>query len=150
MGFSPQDTARELILSLRAAHVECEGILAMSTTESVNGIKNRVEAICTYMAKAQTALSTLQSAFDNATIATRVANHIEPSPADLPAAWTTARNAFYAMADDYAANVMTDMGAPWVFNGTTRRHEVKTYNPFTPANFTANVTALRNALAVFY
>ena len=149
MAFSPQDEARTMIQSLRLAHAEATIIAAMSNSELVITVKNKVEAVCNQMAKAAASLSTLQSAFTNQVIATRIAEHLEPSPADLVASYSAARTAFTTMADDYGTNVLPDMGSPWSWDAVTRSHDPATYNIDSTANFRGNVTALRDALAVF-
>lgn len=149
MTFSPQDTAKEMIIGLRTAHAETESLIAFGTSESVVSIKNKVEAISTYIKKAQTALALLQTAFTNTQIATRVADHLEPSPASLTTSYSAAIAAWQTMADDYGANVMPDMGAPWVWDAVNRKHDTAFYNISTPTNFRANLVALRDALADF-
>lgn len=149
MAFSPQDTARSMIQSLRSAHATADILATASGVMEARVVKDRVESICRSMNAAHDALNTLQTRFDNATIASRIANHLEPAPADLAAAYTTARQAWIAMADDYGTVVLADMGSPWTWDSANRAHQDALYDIDRTANFRSNIIALRDALAVF-
>ena len=148
MSFSPQDTARQMIRSLRNAYAGCYWLGSQQEIQVLT-ITERIEQIRANMDAAHTALQTLQASFTNTVIATKVAEHIEPAPADLPAAYTAARTAVLAMLDDYGANVIPLLPWPYTWNATTRVHDPATYNIDTPTNFKTNIIAARDALEVF-
>ena len=149
MTYSPQDTARAMIQWLRAAHTTSNQLANSSGNLNVRLVRDQVETICQAMISADNALSTLQTAFDNATIASRISNHLEPAPADLPAAYTAARAAWQTMADDYGTNVLGNMGGSWTWDAVNRKHVDAVYDIDSTANFRTNLAALRDALAVF-
>lgn len=149
MSFSPQETARSLIGALREAHRVSNEMAVAGGVMETNACKAQVEYICSSMNKAHAALQLLQTAYSNAVIATRIADHIEPAPADLAASYTAARNAWITMANNYGSVVLPDMGSPWTWNTTARTHGNALYDIDRTANFRANIIALRDALAVF-
>ena len=148
MGFSPQDTARNMVQYLRSAH-RLSSQLASATVLNVRTIQNTMETLSGSMGNAHNALNTLQSSFDNTTIASRIANHLEPAPADLQSSYTAARNNWFTLADDYGSVVLPDMGSSWTWDAVNRRHIEATYDLTTTTNFLTNAAALRDALVVF-
>ncbi|HSH00478.1 MAG TPA: hypothetical protein VLB27_10530 [candidate division Zixibacteria bacterium] len=138
-----------MVVALRTAHRSASSVLTGPNLIVTTTLKDQVESICRQMIAAHASLSELQTAFDNATIAARIANHLEPSPADLAAAYTAARQAWFAMANDYGAVVLPDMGSPWDWNAVDRVHSPAVYDIDSTANFRTNLTTLRDALAVF-
>lgn len=145
--FSPLDTGRTMIQQLRAAYQGCYW-LGSQQNLAVETIQSRVEAISQNMKNAADALTTLQSAYSNPVIATKVAEHIEPAPADLSAAYVAARDAVYAMLDDYGTNVLPVLPSK-SWDAVNRVHTQATYNIDTPANFKTNIITARDALEVF-
>ena len=148
MSFSPQDTARGMLRALRASYDGCywlgsqQAIPVLTTTQRVDQIRTNMDA-------AHAALLTLQGAFTNAVIAAKVAEHFEPPPADLPAAYTAARTAVLAMLDDYGTVVIPLLPWPYTWDATNRLHVEVSYNIDTPTNFKTNIIAARDALEVF-
>lgn len=149
MAFSPQETARALISNLRSAHASADELATAVDNVSIAVVQQRIESICSAMNGAHSHLQTLQGSFDNATIAARVANHLEPAPADIPAAYTTARSAWITMADHYGNTVIHDMATPWVWMAVDRKHGPRAYNLDSTPEFRPNLVALRDALAAF-
>lgn len=145
--FSPHETGRALIQSLRQAY-NLTYWFASQQNLPVETIQSRIDAVSAAMKNAAAALAELQTAYTNTQIATKIAEHIEPAPADLPAAYTAARNAVNAMLDDYGTNVLPLLPAG-TWNAVDRVHVAAVYNIDTPANFKTNLIAARDALEVF-
>jgi len=112
-------------------------------------VKSLIDTLSGAMGNAHNALNTLQGSFDNTTIATRISNHLEPSPADLPTAYTAARNAWITLADYYGTTVLPDMGDFWTWDAVNRRHLETTYDLTSTPNFLSNAASLRDALVAF-
>jgi len=148
MAFSPQETARAMLTSLKRAHDVCV-YLASQQSMPVPQIVGRVDQVRSAMDAAHDALQTLQASFTNEQIKTYVERQLEPCPVDVGASYTAARNAVIAMLDDYGANVIPLLPWPYTWNATTKQHEDATYNIDTPTDFKTNIIAARDALEVF-
>ena len=147
--FSPQDTARDLLRGLRTAYTECYW-LGSQQVVPVIAIAQRIDVLRNNMTMAHSSLLTLQGAFSNTVIAARIGDHLEPRPADLPAAYTAARTAVLAALDDYGTNVLPVLPWPYTWDEVQRQHVPATFNLDDPVTLKANIIAARDALEVFH
>lgn len=146
MPFNPRDRLDGFLVNLKATH-RAATFIADKTSLPMLSVATYADTVADNMTAAHAALQELQGRFTNAQIAARLADILEPAPADLAAAYVASRAAAIAMLDDYGANVLPTMGFPYTWNAGQRQHVVAQFT--LPASLIANSVTLRDALAAF-
>lgn len=141
MAIRQRVAAQALLDALRDAH-SVASLLAGATTVSAGQVIRGIDAFSRHIEKAANALALMQTRLTNTQIANIVAAEMDPAPANLPTAYSNARQAALAALDAYGASPVV---GEWTWNSTIRRHETA---QVTFGHASAFATA-RDALAPF-